>query len=256
MSSLPCEVIGRTLGALFTCSEVNNNTRIRTPFLYPDGDVIDLFYTEPDGKPTVTDFGETLRWLRMQSLSPRRSPRQQKLVEDVCLNHGIELHNGMLMSQVKKEENLAETVIRLTQGAMRVADLWFTLRTRAIESASEEVELFFTEKGIKFERNQSLVGRSGRAWRVDFLTRMPRRNSLLYVLSTGSRAAARSLVEHVVAAWYDLSSLKIGPDTLYLISLFDDTMDIWNPEDFNLVQDLSAITRWSKPDELLEVLAA
>jgi hypothetical protein len=33
-------------------------------------------------------------------------------------------------------------------------------------------------------------------------------------------------------------------------------MDIWNPEDFNLVQELSTITRWSKPDELLELLAA
>lgn len=255
MSSSPCEVIGRTLGTLFTCSEVNNYMRIRTPFLYPDGDVIDLFYTEPDGTPTVTDFGETLRWLRMQSLSPRRSPRQQKLVEDVCLNHGIELYNGMLMSRVKKGEGLAQTVIRVSQGAMRTADLWFTLRTRAIESASEEVELFFAEKGVKFERNQSLAGRSGRTWRVDFLTRMPKRNSLLYVLSTGSRAAARGLVEHVVAAWYDLSSLKIGPDTLHFISLFDDTMDIWNPEDFSLVQDLSTITRWSKPDELFEVLA-
>ena len=91
---------------------------------------------------------------------------------------------------------------------------------------------------------------------MDFLTRMPEKNSLLYILSTGSRAAARSLVEHVVAAWYDLSSLKVDPNFLHFISLFDDTMDIWNPEDFNLVQDLSTITSWSKPDELLELLAA
>jgi hypothetical protein len=256
MISSPCDVIGQTLGTLFTCSEVNNYIRIRTPFLYPDGDVIDLFYTELDGEPNVTDFGETLRWLRMQSLSPKRSPKQQKLIEDVCLNHGIELYKGMLMSRVKKGESLAKTVIRVSQGAMRTADLWFTLRTRAIESASEEVELFFAEKGIKFERYQSFAGKSGRTWRVDFLTRMPQKESLLYILSTGSRAAARSLVEHVVAAWYDLSSLKVDPHILNFISLFDDTMDIWNPEDFNLVQDLSTITCWSKPDELLEVLAA
>ena len=150
MISSPCEVMDQTLGSLFTCSEVNNNIRIRTPFLYPDGDVIDLFYTEPDGEPNVTDFGETLRWLRMQSLSTKRSPRQQKMIEDVCLNHGIELYNGMLKSRVKKGESLAKIVIRVSQGVMRVADLWFTLRTRAIESASEEVVLFFAEKGIKF----------------------------------------------------------------------------------------------------------
>jgi hypothetical protein len=185
MNSSPCEVIGQALGTMFTCSEVSNNIRIRTPFLYPDGDVIDLFYTEPEGEPHVTDFGETLRWLRMQSLSLRRSPRQQKMIEDVCLNHGIEFYKGMLRSQVKKGESLAQTVIRVSQGVMRVADLWFTLRTRAIESASEEVELFFAEKGVKFERNHSFAGKSGRNWRVDFLTRMPQKDSLLYVLSTG-----------------------------------------------------------------------
>lgn len=31
------------LGALFTCSEQDGLQRIRTPYLYPDGDNIDLF---------------------------------------------------------------------------------------------------------------------------------------------------------------------------------------------------------------------
>ena len=36
------------MGELFTCAPLNGYTRIRTPFLYPDGDVIDLFnYVNP-----------------------------------------------------------------------------------------------------------------------------------------------------------------------------------------------------------------
>jgi hypothetical protein len=34
----------------------------------------------------------------------------------------------------------------------------------------------------------------------------------------------------------------------------DDTMDVWSAEDFKLVQDLSAIARWSNPDELADLL--
>lgn len=45
----PCQAIAETLGDLFFCTEVMGYTRIRTPYLYPDGDVIDLFYKVSQG---------------------------------------------------------------------------------------------------------------------------------------------------------------------------------------------------------------
>jgi hypothetical protein len=257
MSTSACERIGATLGELFACESSARYTRIRTPFLYPDGDVIDVFLTNRAGVPAVTDYGETLRWLRMQSLAPRRSPKQQRLIEDVCLNHGLELYKGMLTARVPESTaGLASTVMRVAQGALRVADLWFTMRTRTVESVTDEVEVFLGERNIPFDRAESLVGRSGRTWRVDFHTRTPRRSSLVYVLGTGSRAAARGIAEHVLAGWYDLSNLRLGPEGLQFVSLFDDTMDVWSPEDFRLVEDLSIIARWSRPDEVADVLSA
>ena len=76
------------------------------------------------------------------------------------------------------------------------------------------------------------------------------------VLSTASRAAARGIVEHVTSEWHDLSHLKLGPEALAFVSLFDDTLDVWSPVDFRLVGELSDVAFWSKPDELLERLAA
>ncbi|HEY5779989.1 MAG TPA: DUF1828 domain-containing protein [Terrimicrobiaceae bacterium] len=251
-----CDFIAQNLGALFTCSEVNGYTRIRTPFLYPDGDVIDLFVSEKHGTFTITDLGETMRWLRMQSLAPKRSPKQQKLVEDVCLTHGLEFYRGMLLARAQVGQDFASVAMRVAQGALRVSDLWFTMRTRSVESATDEVELFLMERNIPFERGQQLAGRSGRSWRPDFHTRTPNRSSLVYVLSTGSRAAAHGVAEHVLAAWYDLNNLKIGPEGLQFVSLFDDTMDVWSTEDFNLVKDLSQIARWSQPEEFADILAA
>lgn len=256
MNGSPCDDIIRDLGSLFICSQVNGYTRVRTPFLYPDGDVIDLFLKEQSGVMTVSDLGETLRWLRAQRISSRRSPKQQKLIEDVCLNHSLEFYRGMLMARVKPGDKLGAIIMRAAQGALRVADIWFTMRTRSVETLSEEVELFLTEKQVPFERNQPLVGRSGRTWRPDFHTRLPKHSSLVFVLSTGSRAAARNVTEHVLAAWYDLNQLRVGPEGLQFVSLFDDTMDVWSVEDFNLLKDLSTVSRWSQPDELVATLAA
>lgn len=245
-----CEKLATDLPALFSCSSHDGMVRIRTPFLYPDGDLIDLFYSEAGGTPALTDFGETVRWLRMQTVALRRSPKQKRLIDDVCLNHGVEFFKGMLILRLRSEERLADAVIRLGQACLRVSDVWFTMRTRAVETVTEEIADFLEEMKIPYERGIKLSGRSGRVWEVDFHTRTPEQSALVYVLSTGSRATGRKITERVVTAWHDLNHLKLGPQRLKLISLFDDTLDVWLDEDFRLLEPLSTIARWSRPDEL------
>jgi hypothetical protein len=248
----PCDQIAQRVGQLFHCSKLNGYIRIRTPYLYPDGDVIDLFLRGEGESATLTDLGETLSWLRMQSVAQRRSPRQNKLIRDVCLNHGIELFRGMLMVRLRPSDDPGTAVTRLAQAALRVSDLWFTMRTRAVESITDEVKDLFDEHRISFDRHERMPGRSGRTWSVDFHIRRPQRSALMCVLSTASRAAAHGIVDHVTSEWHDLSHLKFGPEALSFISLFDDTLDVWAPEDFRLVQELSDLAFWSRPDELIE----
>lgn len=252
---IACETLKANLGELFTCTEQGAYQRIRTPYLYPDGDNIDLFCQTEDGVMTVTDLAETTRWLRMQSVSLRRSPKQRQLIEDICLTHGVEFYKGMLLARCRPGDSLGAVVTRVAQAALRVSDLWFTFRTRAVESIIDEVTDYLAEHQLPFDRSEKLVGRSGRSWTVDFHIRVPARSSLVYVLSTGNRSAARSVAEHVLAAWYDLNHLAVGPEALRFVSLFDDTVDVWTSEDFRLVEDLSTVTHWSRPDEFASVLA-
>lgn len=241
---------------LFECSPApRQGIRVRTPFLYPDGGVIDVFVLQRDGRMEVTDFGEALGWLRLQSPGGRFSAKQKRLVEDVCLTLGIERYRGQLVRRVEGGE-VSRAVLQVAQAALRVADLWFTMRTRAVETVADEIADWLTEKSILFDRSVTHVGRSGRTWTVDYQTRLPQRTSSVFLLATGSRAAARRVTEHVVAALYDLSHLKVVQPQLSFISLFDDTVDVWQEEDFLLVQDLSAVARWSRPDEFEALLRA
>ena len=253
---LACEKLHATLGNLFVCSAHGEYERIRTPYLYPDGDNIDLFCKAQGEIVMISDLGETTRWLRMQTVSPRRSPKQRAFIEDICQNHGVELYRGMLLARARPDDAFSAVVTRVAQAAMRVSDLWFTFRTRSVESATDEVADFLTERELPFERGERLAGRSGRPYTVDFHVRAPARSSLLYVLSTGSRSAARPIVNQVVTAWYDLNHLAAGPEALQFVSLFDDTADVWSEEDFRLVEDLSTVERLSEPDRLVEALRA
>lgn len=113
----PCQTIADTIGQLYTCTEVNGFVRIRTLYLYPDGDVIDL-YLKPEAQ-TLTDFGETLRWLDMQTVSQSLSKKQELFLQDILITHGVELFNGMFIVQVHND--LSEAITHLAQAAISVS---------------------------------------------------------------------------------------------------------------------------------------
>lgn len=251
----PCAELQTGLSTLFQCDAMGDRTRVRTPFLYPDGDIIDLFARErPNGTIEISDLGETVGWLRTQTLSPRRSKKQQALLEDVALTHGVEFFKGEILARCAPGTALTPVLLRVAQAAVRVSDLWFTFQTRAVQTVNDEVAEFLEERKIQFQRSERLVGRSGRIWNPDFHTRTERASSLIYVLATGSRAAARGVSNAVLAAWYDLSQLSAGPEGLRFVSLFDDTMDVWSDEDYRLLEGLSSVARWSGADELERIL--
>jgi len=241
---------------LFDCSRQGEYQRIRTPYLYPDGDNIDVFCRNQGDITLVSDLGETGRWLRMQTVSPKRSPKQRAIVEDACLTHGVEFYKGMIQARARTGADIAPVVIRVAQAALRVSDLWFTFRTRSVESITDEVADFLTENEFQFDRAEKLQGRSGKIWSPDFHVRSVMQSSLVQVLSTGSRSAARAVVNHVHTAWYDLNFLAVQQEPLKFVSLFDDTADVWADEDFRLADQLSTVVRWSRPDEFADVLRA
>ncbi len=250
-----CELITEQTGLLFTCVPTNQYIRIQTPFLYPDGDIIDVFYQDQGDIATLTDLGETMRWLRMQTATQRESPKQRQLIADICLTHNVEIYRGMLMVRVRRSEDPAAAVMRLSQCMLRVSDLWFTFRNKMGETIVDEVEDLLREYNTAFERSPKIPGRSGIIWRPDFQTRRKERSTPVYVLSTGSRAVARDQVMRTTAMWHDLSYLSIGMEALRFISLLDDTVDVWSEENIRLVESVSDIAYWSRSDEFLEKIA-
>jgi hypothetical protein len=252
---LPCELIAQQLGLLFTCTPMNGYIRIETPFLYPDGDIVDVFCQERGDTIILTDLGETQRWLKMQTATQRKSSKQRHLLDGICLNHGIEYSQGALLTQIRPSEDFATALIRLSQGILRVSDLWFTFRHRVGESIIDDVDDLLREQPFEVEQYPSISGISSKSWQPDFQTKQEDRKTLIRVLSTGSRAATPDLVHRTIAMWYDLLYLREDKEVSKFISLFDDTVDVWKLEDIKQVERLSDIAYWSRSDEFLKQIA-
>lgn len=129
--STTTELLSKTFGEFFTFSSVNEYIRIETPFIYPDGDIIDLFLKEEKEHILLTDLGETVGWLLMQTLEEDLSPKQYQLIHSICFTHGVEYCRGALTIWLKPSDDLAEAIMRLSQVASRVSDLWFTFKIGA-----------------------------------------------------------------------------------------------------------------------------
>ena len=176
-----CVSIGQSLPPLFVCSPApQEGMRVRTPMLYPDGDIVDVFVLERDSGYTITDFGDALGWLGLQSVSRQRSPKQQMLIQDVCQTLRIELFQDQLVVRQVMKDVLGESVLRLAQAAVRVSDLWFTFRSQSFQNTADEVDEWLREKQIPFDRQVTKHGRSTQNWTIDFETHTDNRTSLVF----------------------------------------------------------------------------
>ena len=115
--------IAQTAPSLFECSPApQGGIRVRTPLVYPDGGVVDVFVLEHDGEVSVTDLGEALGWVRMQSVDAGRTAEQIRRIEDTCQTLGVALHRGQLVLRLGSDAVTAEAVLRIGQAALRVSD--------------------------------------------------------------------------------------------------------------------------------------
>ena len=252
-----CAYIGESLPPLFECSPApREGVRVRTPLLYPDGSTVDVFVLERANNYVVTDFGEALGWLRMQSVGNQRSQGQNVILGDVCRTLGLELYHGQLTLHLGSECSLGEAVLRVAQGVVRVSDLWFTQRIRNLPTTADEIDDWLVSKQISFDRSVKYSGYSGRNWNVDYRTQATGRTSLVFLLSTGSRGAARQITQRVLASCVDLRHLVSNQPHLAFVSLFDDTRDVWRQEDFALMELHSEVALWSRPDEFEDILTS
>ena len=242
--------VAASVPGLFSCSQApRGRVRVETPMLYPDGGIVDVFVVERGGVWSVTDFGEASGWLEMKADAEKLSPRQVQMIEDICRTLGVTSRDGYLELRLKAPDEVGEAVVRVAQAVVQVADVSFSFRTTRPERMNEEVGEWLTSREIRHEREVRLSGRSGQKWTIDYRISANRATSLVSLLTTGSKNAARRQTEHVVAGWVDLRHLRDSESRVEMISLFDDTRDVWKEEHIRLAEQMSQVAFWSQPEQ-------
>ena len=117
-------VLREQLGPLFNCESKDEIIQIRTPFMFPDRDIIDIYWQDTPSGQIISDLGEARGWLFINSGS--LTTEQEQIYHEVFSSYGVERQNGTLFKRVDND-NLANSVFLLVQAITVVVNTLYVM---------------------------------------------------------------------------------------------------------------------------------
>ena len=119
-----CKALIKTIDKQFTCSIVNDLMRIRTPYLYSDGDIIDLYLKRQENSYILTDLGEAFRALSLYSGLFITSD-QTEFINYTLSQFDVTKFNGILTIKFRNKEEIAEAILNLAQAIFKITKKYY-----------------------------------------------------------------------------------------------------------------------------------
>lgn len=116
-----------SLPDIFSCTELpSGSVRVRTRLTYPDGTLVHvLLMGRADGAVVVTDFGKTIRWLRMRS-DKGLTRGQNRKISRVCQSLNVVRTQNRVTVIAKDCRTLGDPVARVAQAAVLISHIGFS----------------------------------------------------------------------------------------------------------------------------------
>jgi hypothetical protein len=177
------------------------------------------------------------------------SRKRVGLAETISAGSGVVVQRGALTKDGPPEE-VGDLIFDVIVAARGVGDLLLTARTYEPATFREEVAAFLERHGVPHESRRRVTGESGRIYTVDFW--IPAQNSFLETLSPAQPGGIQATVNRVFRIWADIDG---SLDRSKKFSLVNDVDFRWVQPDIALLQRVSTVSHWSRPDELAAALA-
>ena len=239
-----CRVLHSQLGDLFECSVSGDRVQIRTPFVFPDGHQIDLYWRDTLWGQVVSDLGDTHGWLFMNADDDISAVVQEHIYAAACHAYGVERLDAAMLARVSNGD-LASAVIRLAQAITAVSqsldargplpepvtddkrdtrnieavpttvtgtpELTYQRSSRSVAMprsrriTEERIEHVLGVRDLHYESNVKLIGKTNNAWRLDYFVHTSHKDSALMALHGRVHLGwQRRAVTHVFSMFTDV----------------------------------------------------
>lgn len=254
---IDCDAIIKTtmeyIPKFFSCDTDGKYAHVRTPFMYPDGDLIDVWVAQhPNGDLYATDMGECFRYLDTYLFNVFASRKRESLLEDIVNSLGVINSNGKLIANCQTLKDVPPAIFAVAQAIIRICDLLFTTRQRTPGNFRDDVKDFLFEERILYKEDYVVTGKSSQEYEVDLAIPIPHKLILTEALSASTPSRANTLTSEAVRMWVD-----IGVTTEFsFMAILDDSNDLWQEAWINLMAEWADVVYWSQRDVLVDELRA
>lgn len=232
----------------------NGSITIETPFVFPNGDLLDLSVEQtPDGF-VVSDLGETYGWLFRTSGIDNFTPARRQKVREIENGTGVNFWRGVLRYECESSSQLAMGVHLVGQAALQMAELRHSIKASPPARNQHRLDEWFEVQSLKVARRVTVPGRSQQKWKIDYKTMLDGHISYAMWIEGRDHAAALPAVYRTYTTFSDIMLSTNGVASVPRISILDDTEAAWSAAERSLLQNVSNVVSWSDQDQLLQLL--
>jgi hypothetical protein len=245
------EFMDLKFGDIFSCFEVNGNLAIETPFNFPDGDTIELYLTERNGRLVLSDLGETLRFLGSYDVDLKTYSKRERILHDVINSLNVKFMRNALYVPVASMERLPDAIFDLGQCMIRICDILYTVRGSSRADFVEEVKDYLDLNKVRFEEKYPVFTLRDTKYEFDLGVEVNDQIKLIELVKPPSKLSQKPNTDRLLRVWVDLDSYAPDFPKAARITLIDDTDYPWNKDDFLLLDRFSMVNRWTAKDKLM-----
>lgn len=239
------DALARFLDTEVEAVEENGRMAVVTPAEYPDGDAVVIWLADRgDGTFEATDLGEA-----DARLIPTGPGARALGVPAAAIARRLDVtfSEGTLTARAQLPE-LPETIWRVAQAAAAIAEAATFQRPQAPKEAAflDMVERALRDRNIDVQPEAELQGASGHSYTATLF--IPSQEAVVEPI-TGEQGWNKAAAVYV--EFGDISRAN----GYKLLAVLDDREEPSGPDVESLLQQVGAVTRWSRRDEWLETVA-
>ena len=243
------------IAGLYDCEDdPNGSITIETPFIFPNGDLLDLSIEQTADGFVVSDLGETCGWLfRVSGIDNLTSARREK-IHEIENGTGVQFWHGALRYECQSSADLSMGVHLVAQAALQMAELRHFTKAAPRPRNRDRLDEWLETKSLKVDRGVRVPGRSRRRWTIDYRTTLDGHDSFAMWLDRPDHPSALAAQYRTYTTYADIMRSANGVASVPRISILDGADAQWSAEDRALLEDVSSVVCWPDQDQLLALL--
>jgi hypothetical protein len=237
------EVVERYVSTLqegFDCRALDESrTLVGTPYIYADGDGLDVMMSLQGDRVTLSDLGASFGRLEMAGLNIESKSFQQR-VAPVLKAFRIDLLGDALRVE-GPIANTGDCLFRLI-GAMREIDALQALRPDPRPPRFERRLLtYLRAKTPEVEPHPIVAGRSGTPYRLTASYKAREEPIFVQAIGGGRSETGLRSVNYAFRAFSDINGTRTARHKL---AVLDEDARGWRPQDINLLAMVAYVAAW------------